>query len=135
MLNNIGAIYFNQGDDNKAVVNYLESLKVSEEINDKLRIATALVNLGAVYFNKKATHNLALQYYLKALPLSEELGDNDAIGTSSVNIGEIYLARNADDEALYYFEKSLVAYQKSESGNVAYALNSIGKVYANSKRL
>ena len=133
MLNNIGAIYFNQGDDNKAVVNYLESLKVSEEINDKLRIATALVNLGAVYFNKKATHNLALQYYLKALPLSEELGDNDAIGTSSVNIGEIYLARNADDEALYYFEKSLVAYQKSESGNVAYALNSIGKVYANRK--
>lgn len=133
MLNNIGAIYFNQGDDNKAVVNYLESLKVSEEINDKLRIATALVNLGAVYFNKKATHNLALQYYLKALPLSEELGDHDAIGTSSVNIGEIYLARNAYDEALYYFEKSLVAYQKSESGNVAYALNSIGKVYANRK--
>jgi adenylate cyclase len=133
MLNNIGAIYFNQGDDNKAVVNYLESLRVSEEINDKLRIATALVNLGAVYFNKKATHNLALEYYLKALPLSEELGDHDAIGTSSVNIGEIYLERDADDEALYYFEKALVAYQKSESGNVAYALNNIGKVYAKRK--
>lgn len=133
MLNNIGAIYFNQGDDNKAVVNYLESLRVSEEINDKLRIATALVNLGAVYFNKKATHNLALQYYLKALPLSEELGDHDAIGTSSVNIGEIYLERDAGDEALYYFEKALVAYQKSESGNVAYALNNIGKVYAKRK--
>jgi adenylate cyclase len=133
MLNNIGAIYFNQGDDNKAVINYLESLRASEEINDKLRIATALVNLGAVYFNKKATYNLALEYYLKALPLSEELGDNDAIGTSSVNIGEIYLERNKDDSALYYFEKSLVAYQKSESGNVAYALNNIGKVYAKRK--
>jgi len=67
------------------------------------------------------------------LPLSEELGDNDAIGTSSVNIGEIYLERNKDDSALYYFEKSLVAYQKSESGNVAYALNNIGKVYAKRK--
>lgn len=133
MLNNIGAIYFNQGDDNKAVVNYLESLRVSEEIQDKLRIATALVNLGAVYFNKKATHDLALEYYLKALPLSEELGDNDAIGTSSVNIGEIYLERDEDDSALLYFEKSLVAYQKSESGNVSYALNNIGKVFAKRK--
>jgi class 3 adenylate cyclase len=133
MLNNIGAIYFNQGDDNSAVVNYLESLRVSEEINDKLRIATALVNLGAVYFNKKATHNLALEYYLKALPLSEELGDNDAIGTSSVNIGEIYLERDKDDSALYYFDKALVAYQESESGNVSYALNNIGKVYAKRK--
>jgi class 3 adenylate cyclase len=130
MLNNIGAIYFNQGDDNKAVVNYLESLRASEEINDKLRIATALVNLGAVYFNKKATYDLALEYYLKALPLSEELGDQDAIGTSSVNIGEIYLERKVYDSALFYFEKSLVAYQKSESGNVAYSLNNIGKVYA-----
>ena len=133
MLNNLGAIYFNQGDDNKAVSNYLESLRVSEEIDDKLRIATALVNLGAVYFNKKATHNLALEYYLKALPLSEELGDQDAIGTSTVNIGEIYLERNADDSALFYFNKSLAAYQNSESGNVAYALNNIGKVYAKRK--
>jgi adenylate cyclase len=133
MLNNIGAIYFNKGDDNKAVINYLESLRVSEEINDKLRIATALVNLGAVYFNKKATHNLALEYYLKALPLSEELGDQDAIGTSAVNIGEIYLERDVEDSALYYFNKSLIAYQKSESGNIAYTLNSIGKVYAKKK--
>lgn len=133
MLNNIGAIYFNQGDDNKAVVSYLESLRASEEINDKLRIATALVNLGAVYFNKKATYNLALQYYFKALPLSEELGDNDAIGTSCVNIGEIYLERDKDDSALFYFNKALVAYKKSESGNVAYALNNIGKVYAKRK--
>ncbi len=133
MLNNIGAIYFNQGDDNKAVDNYLESLRVSEQINDKLRIATALVNLGAVYFNKKATHDLALEYYFKALPLSEELGDNDAIGTSAVNMGEIYLERNKDDSALYYFDKALIAYQKTESGNVAYALNNIGKVYAKRK--
>jgi adenylate cyclase len=133
LLNNIGAIYFNQGDDNKAVANYLESLRVSEEINDKLRIATALVNLGAVYYNKKATHDLALEYYLKALPLSEELDDHDAIGTSAVNIGEIYLERDKDDSALYYFEKSLRAYQQSESGNLSYTLNSIGKVYAKRK--
>ncbi|KAF0195467.1 MAG: family 3 adenylate cyclase [Bacteroidetes bacterium] len=129
MLNNLGAVNFNEGDDEKAIDFYLESLRVSEEIGDKLRIATALVNIGAVYFNKKGTHDRALQYYLKALPLSEELGDHDAIGTSAVNMGEIYLERGDDKSALFYFEKALNAYRKSENGNVPYALNNIGKVY------
>jgi class 3 adenylate cyclase/Tfp pilus assembly protein PilF len=130
MLNNLGAVHFNEGDDTKAIEYYLESLRVSEEIGDKLRIATALVNIGAVYFNKAATHDLALKYYSRALPLSEELGDVDAIGTSAVNIGEIYLENNDYDSALYFFNKSLQAYARSENGNISYTLNNIGKVYA-----
>jgi len=130
ILNNLGAVYFNEGDDAKAIEYYLESLRVSEEIGDTLRIATALVNIGAVYYNKKATHEQALEYYLKALPLSEALGDLNAIGTSAVNIGEIYLEKDEDTAALYYFEKALEAYKGSDSGNEAYAMNNIGKVYA-----
>jgi adenylate cyclase len=133
MLNNMGAVNFVQGDDEKAIEYYLESLRVSEEIGDKLRIATALINIGAVYFNKKGTHDKALQYYLKALPLSEELGDQDAIGTSSVNIGEIYLAQEDSKSALFYFEKALVAYKKSQSIQVAYAMYNIGRVYTQRK--
>lgn len=130
ILNNLGAVHFNEGDDARAIDYYIESLKVSEEIGDKLRIATALVNIGAVYYNKEATHEQALEYYLKALPLSEELGDLDAIGTSAVNMGEIYLAKGDDISALFYFEKALDAYKRSESGNEPYALKNIGKVYA-----
>ncbi len=130
ILNNLGAVYFNQGDDNSAIEYYLQSLRVAEENGDKLRIATALVNIGGVYFNKPSTHDMALSYYLQSLPLSEELGDQDAIGTSTVNMGEIYLVREQVDSALYYFERALTAYQKSKSGNVPYAMNSIGKVYA-----
>ncbi len=133
MLNNLGAVNYIQGDDEKAIEYYLESLKIAEEIGDKLRIATALINIGAVYFNKKGTYDKALQYYLKALPLSEELGDQDAIGTSAVNIGEIYLAREDSKSALFYFEKALVAYKKSQSVNVAYAMYNIGRVYTQRK--
>ena len=130
ILNNLGAVYFNEGDDAKAIEYYLESLRVSEEIGDTLRIATALVNIGAVYYNKNATHDQALEYYLRAMPLSEALGDLDAIGTSAVNIGEIYLEADKDTLALFYFEKALESYRGSESGNEAYAMNNIGKVYA-----
>lgn len=130
MLSNLGAVHFNQGDDSKAIEYYLQSLKVSEEIGVKLRIATALVNIGAVYFNKKATHDMALQYYSRALPLSKELGDYEAIGTVAVNMGEIFLERNDLDSALFYFNTSLEAYNKSESVKVAYSLTNVGRVHA-----
>jgi class 3 adenylate cyclase len=131
MLNNLGAVHFNGGDDEPAIEYYLRSLRVAEDIGDTLRIATALVNIGSVYLNKEANHHLAFDYYRRALPLSVKLGDLDAIGTCAVNMGEIYLKDNQDlDSALFYFETALAAYQKSATGNVAYALKNIGRVYA-----
>jgi class 3 adenylate cyclase len=129
MLNNLGAVYYNEGDNSKAIEYYLKSLRVAEGIKDTLRIATALMNIGAVYYSKQATHDMALEYYKRALPMSEILGDQDAIGTVTVNMGQIYLDNEQDKEALFYFEKALDAYKKTEMGNVPYALLNIGRVY------
>lgn len=131
MLNNLGAVHFNGGDDEKAIDYYLQSLRVAEKTHDSLRIVTALVNIGTVYLNKKSSRNLAFQYYQRALPISVKLGNYDAIGTCAVNMGEIYLQdKNNPDSALIYFEEALDAYQKSATGNIAFALKSIGRVYA-----
>ncbi|HUH34061.1 MAG TPA: tetratricopeptide repeat protein, partial [Daejeonella sp.] len=131
LLSNLGAVYFNMGEDVKALNYHLESLKASEKINNKLRIATSLINIGAVYDRKIATHDKALQYYLRALPLSEEIDNKDAIGTASVNIGEIYFENGQDSLALFYFQKSLDAYEGSI--NLPYSLNSIAEVYSKRK--
>jgi class 3 adenylate cyclase len=130
MLNNLGAVHFNGGDDESAIDYYLQSLRVAESINDTLRIATALINIGSVYLNKEANRPLAFDYYKRALPLSMKLKDMDAFGTCAVNMGEFFLNSNNTDSALYYFEKALEAYRNSATGNVAYALKNIGKVYA-----
>ena len=130
ILSNIGSVYFDQGDDANALENYLKSLKISEEIGDKLRIATALGNIGNVYLNKKATLDKALTFYLRALPISEEIGDQNIVGTTTVGIGEVYFKKQNYDSALFYFNKSLVAYKGSEA--VPYSLNQIGRV--NTKR-
>lgn len=131
MLNNLGAVHFNGGDDENALNYYLESLRAAEQIGDSLRIVTALINIGSVYLNKKESYDLAFTYYQRALPISIEIGDLDAIGTCAVNLGEIYLAGGVKlDSAQYYFETALDAYQKSATGNVAYALKNIGRVYA-----
>ncbi len=129
LLNNLGAVYFNQGDDVRAIEYYLRSLKVAEEIGDTLRIASALLNIGNVYLNKDETLDISLEYLFRGLALAKEIGDQDAIGNASVNIGEIYLRRDNYDSALYYFEKSLTAYEIDGSGSGPYALNNIGKVY------
>ncbi|MCZ4409488.1 tetratricopeptide repeat protein [Cryomorphaceae bacterium 1068] len=133
MLNNLGAVNFNGGDDEQALKYYLESLKVAEKSNDSLRTVTALINIGTVYLNKPSTYDLAFEYYQRAYPLSVKLGDLDAIGTCAVNMGELFKGRGNEaglDSALHYFEIALETYQESATGNVAFALKNIGAVYA-----
>lgn len=78
-------VYSIQGWDAKAIEFYLKSLKAAKQSGDKLRIATALLNIGAKY-NQPATQNKALASYLKSLPLSKEAGDLTTLGTLIVNI-------------------------------------------------
>ena len=139
MLNNLGAVHFNGGDDKAALDYYLKALRVAETNNDSLRTVTALVNIGTVHLNKDASTHLAFKYYKRALPLSKALGDYDAIGNCAVNLGEIFLREESKtdsagyynpDSALFYFEAALDAYRRSATGNVPFALKSIGRVYA-----
>lgn len=111
---------------------YLRALKLAEELDDKLRIATACINIGALYNNKDNTKPLAKEYYERALPISIALDDKDAIGTVTVNLGELYMEYYQDDStALSYFMQSLDAYTGSE--NLPYTLNDIGKLYLKKK--
>ncbi len=129
ILSNLGALYANQGDDVKALDFHLRSLKAAEESENTFRIATSMINIAVIYLNNPETHDLSLKYNLSALPITEKLGYNDGIGTVCVNIGEIYFNRESYDTALFYYEKSLDAFRKSNSGNLPYTLTSIGKVY------
>ncbi len=133
ILSNIGVIYNNEGNDAKALELYLRSLKLSEEINDSVRIVTALVNIGLIYSKKESTMDKAEDSYLKALKLSEELDYSIAIGTLTVNLGELFFSKGDYKKALLYFERSLKAYRKVNSGNIPYTLINIGKIYAREK--
>lgn len=129
ILNNIGAVYNNEGDDTRALDYYLRSLQAAEETTDTSRMVVASINIGTIYLKNRDTHEKALDYYLSVLPYIETQGSDLALGTVSVNLGEIYYEREDFDTALFYYEKSLEAFQKSNVGNIPYAMTSIGRVY------
>jgi class 3 adenylate cyclase len=128
MLNNLGAINQNEGDDTKALEIYLRALTVAEEADNTQRIATALTNIGVVYAKKPETYQKSLDYLLRALPLFEELQSDSDIGNVTVNIGNVYFDLDDDSTALIYYQKSLLAYDGSS--DVPYTLISMGRVFA-----
>lgn len=128
ILNNLGSLNFTIGEDTKAIEYHLKSLKIAEEIGNKLRMGTNLNNIGTVYSKKPATVDKALDYFLKALPLFEEIEYTDGIGTATVNIGEIYFKKQKYDSALPFFKRSIQMYEGT--ADAAYALSYVGEIYS-----
>lgn len=132
MLSNQGAIFANQGDEAKSLEMHLRSLKMSEEIADTLRVVTSLSNIGAIYVNKPATYNKAIENFLEAYKLSLLIKDDYLIGTASVNLGEAYFKLGNDATALKYLNESAKAFEGTE--DLTYTLNYIGRVFFREKK-
>ncbi len=136
LLNNIAAIYTEQGNDEKGLEYALRSLTLSEKTGDKLRILSALNTVGSIYYKKPATWDKALGYLLRALPLCEAIGNKEALGIISENIGDIYFYKtdkndknnkDNDAKAVTYFKRAIE--NLGNAPNSAFAYNGLGKVY------
>ncbi len=132
MISNQGAVYFNQGDDAKALELYLQALKMAEDLGDTLRKVTCLYSIGAIYLNKPATYNKALDYFQQSYNLSLAINDQYSIGTSTANLGEVYYKMGDDEKALYYLEQSVKAYEGTE--DLPYSLNYLGRIYVHKQQ-
>lgn len=128
IYNNLATLNYSLGEDAKSIEYNLLSLKIAEEIDNKLRIGSSLLNLGNVYSNKPATADIAINYFLRALPIFEEINYTEGIGTATVNIGEIYFNKKMYDSALTFFQTSIKMFEGT--ADAAYALNYVGEIYA-----
>ena len=128
LMGNLALIYSTQGDDVKAIDYMLRSLKIAEDLRDSLRIATVLLNIGVIYSTKPVTRNKAINYWQQALEISEIIAYQDGAGMASFNLGETYFQDGNYDSALFYFDKSSIAYENTIIK--AASLNYIGQVYA-----
>ncbi len=125
-----GVIHYVQGNYSEALDHYQKSLKIREEIGDKLGISKSLNNFGNIY-QVQGDNIKALEYYQKSLMIKEEIGDKKGIPSSLNSIGVIYQDQGENIKAIEYFQKSLkISEEIGNKYDVAYSLNSIGLIYS-----
>ncbi len=107
-LNNLGIIYQESGDYRKAKECFEKSLAIREKLKvSPDRLANAYINVGEMNL-KMGAYDIATKNYFNALRLYEQ--DSSIWGTAASlnNIGIIYYQQKDYEQAITYFQKSLV---------------------------
>jgi class 3 adenylate cyclase len=105
-LNNIGLVYEELGEYDKALDYHEKSLKINEQVGNRGGISSSLKNIGDVLV-KIGKPEDALNSYSKALEIEKEIGNKDGIIHSSIAIGNVYLDTKNIKTALNYFSQAL----------------------------
>ena len=129
-LNNIGLMYKNLGQYDKAVEYHEKSLDITRKIGDVKQEGMTLCSLGLLYSNL-GQYQKALEYYEKSLNITRKIGDVKTEAITLGNLGMEYSILGQYRKALEYYEKSMLIIGKI--GDVQFegtALSNIGGVYS-----
>lgn len=107
ILSNLGSIYYLLGNNSKALELHFESLKISEQVDNKLRIGTSYNNIGTVYSKNRSTSKEALTYFKRSLAVFQNIGLESGEAIAAMNIGEVYFLDSNYDSAIYFHQLAL----------------------------
>ncbi|PCH68928.1 MAG: hypothetical protein COC01_02760 [Bacteroidetes bacterium] len=126
--NNIGGIYQNQGEIEKALEYYFLSLNIREEIKDKYGIANCYNSIGVIYVNHGEIEK-GLEYFFLSLKIKEEIEDKKGIARCYNNIGVTYDRQGERKKALkYYFMSLKIRGEINDKREMAESCHNIGGV-------
>ena len=127
--NNIGIIYWDQGDYPQALTSFFASLKIKEKLNDKESIADSYNNIGLIY-KHQGDYDEALKNYNASLKIAQEINDKQSIAISYNNIGLIFDEEGNAGEAMKNYLLSLSIKEGiGDQLGIANSYNNIGTVY------
>ncbi|MEM9458257.1 MAG: tetratricopeptide repeat protein [Myxococcota bacterium] len=134
-LNNLGLVYWSQGQFDEAKEYHERALTIWEQALgiDHPHVAMGLNNLGSVYWSR-GEYGDAEVCYERALAIKEKLlgaeHPNMAYGLS--NLGAVHASQGEYEEAEHHHERALKILEKvlgTEHPHVASSLNNLGTVY------
>lgn len=127
---NIGMVYADQADHQRALEHYFEALKIFQSLpNCEERIGTLFTKIGAVY-NDQKEYDQAYEYFVKSLDIHQSI--KYAFGVQEANnfLGIMYSEEGSFSEAESYFERSLkIAEQRKDSEHIAKNLENLASLY------
>jgi len=142
LYNNVGVIYKNNGEYDKAIDYYQKNLKIQEEIGNTLNMARSRANIANVYYFFAIDLDKALDYYQQSLELFKkyaeankdypEEAENGKTGMANtyLNIGTVYNERKDAGRAIDNYRKALAIGQELNNKTmVADILSRMGMVY------
>ena len=122
--NNLGMIYRNQNNHEKANYFYLKGLKIYDSLGYEKDQGTLLNNIGVVYLDLN-NFDLAEQNYLKAEKIFNQINNEEGLALTYNNLAIVYSYQEHFNKAIIYFEKSLELEQKRNN------IQGIGECYNN----
>lgn len=133
ILSNMGGVYLEYGDYQKAIGNYEEALETFLKAGNtpplRLNQAGLIINIGSVY-ESVGDKEKGLEYYERALKEYRDVMDNDTLGSVLHNIGRVSNALGRSDEALKYHEQAMAIFKKTDDPlGVANVLQNVSEVY------
>jgi len=128
-LYNIGNIYLDMGDYQKALINFDKALSVHKKNNDAHGILNCLNSVAGVYY-QQGNYPLSLEYYNESLQVAKNAKDSIGIFQSLNNLGNLYRLQNLNDKALNFYNKALaIKKAKYNPKNITALKNNIGGIY------
>jgi adenylate cyclase len=110
-----------------------EAKETAHDINYPIGEATALKNIGLVYYSQQ-NYLQTLDYWTQSLEIFEAQKDDKGIANLLNNIGAVYKDQGVDDKALEYCLRSLTYAEKAnDTLRLTAALGTIASIYHNKK--
>jgi tetratricopeptide (TPR) repeat protein len=108
---------------------YSLAQKIAEQIGDQAGIATALTNVGNVYY-LQGDYAQAMERFRQSLALSEAIGDKAGIATTLRGIGNIHNSQGDYPQALEHFHRSLALSEAlGDKAGIARSMTNIGTAH------
>jgi len=124
-----GDVNFNQENFVGALKNYNSALNIYEDIDDKMHISSALLQIGNICYQND-NYPQALSYWINSLGICEEIGGNMSSPVLN-NIGLIYKIQGDYPKALEFYKRSLAMFEEDESKmGISITLGNIGEIYS-----
>lgn len=130
----LGIIYDVEGDKQKAVDNYLQSLEILKAEQDTSGIAIASNNIGAL-FHTMEEHEKALAYFQQSFEMELSVSDTAGAIGSLINISVCYKNLNESDKAKQLLRQAQSLSQAKDDTLAMQIHNNFGANYLHKQQL
>ena len=110
----LGNMYSQAGNKEKAIWSWKEEIRIAEEIKDETYLVNSNMNLGSMYLRLNLLDSARL-YSNKAIYYSNSTGYKTYQGVMLKTIGDIFYESKQLDSAKYYYWKSLNVSRKQSN--------------------